>query len=104
MRVDGACLPAGAALLHDLGAVEAGQLAEAVVAVDDGPLHDLSVPYEEAGLWGTGEGADQAPDRDLEPAPETSAGSSAFHQVKGHTLKTAPLRFWSKSGKSLSAI
>lgn len=45
-----ACLPAGAALLHHLGAVEAGQLAEAVIAVDDGPLHDLSVAYEEAGL------------------------------------------------------
>lgn len=51
-----AWLPAGAALLHHLGAVEAGQLAEAVVAVDDGPLHDLSVPDQEAGLWGTGGG------------------------------------------------
>lgn len=49
-----AWLPAGAALLHHLGAVEAGQLAESVVAVDDGPLHDLSVPDQEAGLWGTG--------------------------------------------------
>lgn len=45
-----ACLPAGAALLHHLGAVEAGQLAESVIAVDHGPLHDLSVAYEEAGL------------------------------------------------------
>ena len=43
-------LPAGAALLHHLGAVEARQFAESVVAVDDGPLHDLSVAYQEAGL------------------------------------------------------
>lgn len=55
----GAGLPAGAAPLHDLGAVEARQLAEAVIAVDHGPLHDLGVAYEEAGLWG-GAGQGQA--------------------------------------------
>lgn len=43
-------LPAGAALLHDLSSVEARQLAEAVIAVDHRPLHDLSVSQEEAGL------------------------------------------------------
>lgn len=43
-------LPDGAALLHHLGPVEPGQFAESVIAVDDGPLHDLGVAYEEAGL------------------------------------------------------
>lgn len=70
-----AWLPAGAALLHHLGTVEAGQLAESIVAVDDGPLHDLSVPDQEAGLWGTGGGS--VLDQDLQPKPGTSAGSSS---------------------------
>ena len=48
--------PACAALLHDLSAVESGEFAEAVVAVDHGPLYDLSVAQEKAGLWGRGEG------------------------------------------------
>lgn len=42
-----AVLPAGAALLHDLGPMVTRQFAEAVVAVDDGPVHDLSVPQHE---------------------------------------------------------
>lgn len=43
-------LPARAALLHDLGPVEARQLAESVIAVNYRPLHDLGVSQEEAGL------------------------------------------------------
>lgn len=43
-------LPACAALLHDLGPVEARQLAESVIAVNYRPLHDLGVSQEEAGL------------------------------------------------------
>lgn len=60
-------LPDGAALLHHLGPVEPRQLAESVIAVDDGPLHDLSVPYEEAGLWGTGDRRAQPPDHNPDP-------------------------------------
>lgn len=37
-------LPASAALLHDLGTMVAGQLTKAIIAVDDGPVYDLSVP------------------------------------------------------------
>lgn len=44
--------PAGAALLHDLSSVEARQLAEPIIAVDDRPLHDLGVSQQEAGLCG----------------------------------------------------
>ena len=46
-----AASPARAALLHHLGPVEARQLAESVIAVDDGPLDNLGVSQEEAGLW-----------------------------------------------------
>lgn len=42
--------PARAALLHDLGPVEARQLAESVIAVNYRPLHNLSVSQEEAGF------------------------------------------------------
>lgn len=94
-----ACLPAGAALLHDLGAVEARQFAESVIAVDDGPLHDLSVAYEEAGLWGTGEGAAQSRHQDppLEPllAPQLPAPTSG---QRSRTYAT-PFPLWSQSGK-----
>lgn len=44
-------VPASAALLHDLGPVVARQFAEAVVAVDDGPVHDLGVPQNKVGVW-----------------------------------------------------
>lgn len=44
------CLPAGAALLHHLRSVVARQLAEAIVAVDDGPVHDLSVSQDKVGV------------------------------------------------------
>lgn len=53
-------LPDRAALLHHLGPVEPGQFAEPVVAVDHGPLHDLGVAYQEAGLWRTGDRSDQS--------------------------------------------
>lgn len=53
-------LPDGAALLHHLGPVEPRQFAESVIAVDDGPLHDLGVAYEEAGLWRTGDRSAQS--------------------------------------------
>lgn len=43
-------VPARAALLHDLGSVVTGQFAEAIVAVDDRPVHDLSVPQYEVGI------------------------------------------------------
>lgn len=43
-------LPAGAALLHHLCSVVARQLAEAIVAVDDGPVHDLSVSQNKVGV------------------------------------------------------
>lgn len=43
-------VPAGAALLHDLGPVVTGQFAEAVVAVDDGPVYNLSVPQDKVGV------------------------------------------------------
>lgn len=43
-------LPAGAALLHHLCPVVARQLAEAIVAVDDGPVHDLSVSQNKVGV------------------------------------------------------
>lgn len=46
----GSEVPAGAALLHDLCSVVAGQSAEAVVAVDDGPVQDLSVPQNEVSV------------------------------------------------------
>lgn len=44
---------AGAALLHELGAGVAGELTEAVGAVDDGVqrLH-LGVPQDEVAVWG----------------------------------------------------
>lgn len=50
MHIDVGVSPACAALLHDLGPVEARQLAESVIAVHYGPLHDLGVSQEEAGL------------------------------------------------------
>lgn len=43
-------LPAGAALLHHLCSVVARQLAEAIVAVDDGPVHDLSISQNKVGV------------------------------------------------------
>lgn len=43
--------PARAALLHDLCSVISWQLAEAVITVDHGPLHDLSVPQQKTGIW-----------------------------------------------------
>lgn len=39
---------ASAALLHDFGAIVAGDLAERLGAVDDGIVHDLSIRQEEA--------------------------------------------------------
>lgn len=55
-------VPASAALLHHLSPVEAGQLAESVITVNNRPLYDLGVPQEKAGFWGkdeyeTGQGA-----------------------------------------------
>lgn len=44
-------VPAGAALLHDLGPMVTGQFAEAIVAVDDRPVDDLSVPQHKIGIW-----------------------------------------------------
>lgn len=70
-------LPDGAALLHHLRSVEARQFAESVIAVDDGPLHDLSVAYEEAGLWGTGDRWPQSLDQNLGP-PGLSAQYISF--------------------------
>lgn len=61
-------LPDGAALLHHLGPVEPRQFAEPVIAVDDGPLHDLGVAYEEAGLCRTGDRRAQSLHQNLEPA------------------------------------
>lgn len=91
-------LPDGAALLHHLGPVEPRQLAESVIAVDDGPLHDLSVPYEEAGLCGTGDRWAQPLDHDPDPSglpafsPLRSDPSPRQHvQVEG--LNRA-LPFW----------
>lgn len=49
-------LPAGAALLHHLGSVVARQLAEAIVAVDDGPVHYLSVSQNKVGVCTGGGG------------------------------------------------
>ena len=43
-------VPAGAALLHDLGSMVTGQFAEAVVAVDDRPVDDLSVSQHEISI------------------------------------------------------
>lgn len=41
-------LLARAAAVHDVSSVEAGQLAEAIVAVNNRPLYDLRVPQQEA--------------------------------------------------------
>lgn len=46
----GVVVPAGAALLHHLGSMVAGQFAEAIVAIDDRPVHDLSVPQHEVSV------------------------------------------------------
>lgn len=46
----GAVVPAGAALLHDLGSMVTRQFAEAIVAVDNRPVHYLSVPQHEIGI------------------------------------------------------
>lgn len=70
-------LPDGAALLHHLGPVEPRQFAESVIAVDDGPLHDLSVAYEEAGLWRTGDRWAQSLHQNLEPAGLAARGSAS---------------------------
>lgn len=43
-------LPAGAAFLHHLRPVVPRQLAEAIVAVDDGPVHYLSVAQDKVGV------------------------------------------------------
>lgn len=37
-------VPACAALLHDLRSMVTRELAEAIVAVDDWPVHNLSIP------------------------------------------------------------
>ena len=44
-------LPAGAALLHHLGPVVPRQLAETIIAVDNGPVHDLSISQHKVGIW-----------------------------------------------------
>lgn len=43
-------LPAGAAFLHHLCSVVPGQLAEAIVAVDDGPVHNLGISQHKVGV------------------------------------------------------
>lgn len=43
-------LPAGAAFLHHLCSVVPGQLAETIVAVDDGPVHNLGVSQDKVGI------------------------------------------------------
>lgn len=45
-----AALLARAAPVHDFGSVVAGQLAEAIVAVNNRPLHNLCISQQEAGL------------------------------------------------------
>lgn len=42
--------PACAAFLHDLGSVVSRQLTEAVITVNYGPVHNLSVSKQEACL------------------------------------------------------
>lgn len=43
-------LPAGAAFLHHLCSVVPGQLAETIVAVDDGPVHNLGISQDKVGV------------------------------------------------------
>lgn len=43
-------LPAGAAFLHDLRSVVARQFAEPIVAVDNGPIHYLSISKDKVGI------------------------------------------------------
>ena len=64
--------PAGAALLHDLCSVVTGQFAEAVVAVDDRPVDDLSVPQHEVRIWA-----------------QTPAGENLSPLITWHTCLTA---------------
>lgn len=45
------CEPAGAALLHDFSSVVARELAESIVTVDNGPIHNLGVPQNKIGVW-----------------------------------------------------
>lgn len=44
-------VPAGAALLHDLSTMVAREFTEAIIAIDDRPLHDLSVSQHKIGIW-----------------------------------------------------
>ncbi len=69
-------LPAGAALLHDLGSVVTGQFAEAIVAVDDGPVDDLSVSQHEVCVWAK------------KPAGENQSDLSGLREKKLHCITT----------------
>lgn len=44
------CLPAGAAFLHHLCSVVPRQLAETIVAVDNGPVNYLSISQDKVGI------------------------------------------------------
>lgn len=47
-------VPARAALVHDLGSVISGELAESIVAVNNRPLHDLRISQQETGFLESG--------------------------------------------------
>lgn len=49
-------LPASAAFLHDFSTVVAGKLTEAIIAVNDGPVYDLSVPQHKVSVCGKSTG------------------------------------------------
>lgn len=44
------CQPASAAFLHHFCSVVTRQLAETIIAVDDGPVDYLSVPQDKVGV------------------------------------------------------